>query len=248
MMKFIEKPNLPKGKVTTVICGTEDEKILSYFERNGISVIRNAPNGYIDPSVSTHADMAAIHIGGKQIIIDKNQFLLADKLRKLGATVIENEGDIEGEYPCDIGLNFTFIGKNVFGKFSHADRALLRETEGFEKLDVRQGYCKCSVLVVDEKALITDDEGIHRKALEKGIDSLLVSKGDVSLDGHPYGFIGGASGKITEDTVIFFGDVENHRDFEKIRAFLSSHGCFYECTDKEALRDIGGMIPLCEEM
>lgn len=248
MMKFIEKPNLPKGKVTTVICGTEDEKILSYFERNGISVIRNAPNGYIDPSVSIHADMAAIHLGADCIIVDKSQTALSAKLKSQGMSVFETKERISGDYPQDIALNFTLIGDKMFGKIPFADEVLMKEAEAFEKVSVNQGYCKCSVLVVDEKALITDDEGIRRKALEKGIDSILVSKGDVSLDGHPYGFIGGASGKITEDTVIFFGDVENHRDFEKIKAFLSSHGCFYECTDKEALRDIGGMIPLCEEM
>ena len=248
MMKLIEKPNLPKGKVTTVICGTEDEKILSYFERNGISVIRNAPNGYIDPSVSTHADMAAIHLGADRIIVDKSQTALSAKLKSHGMSVFETKERISGDYPQDITLNFTLIGDKMFGKIPSADEVLMKEAEAFEKVSVNQGYCKCSVLVVDEKALITDDEGIHRKALEKGIDSLLVSKGDVSLDGHPYGFIGGASGKITEDTVIFFGNIENHRDFEKIRAFLSSHGCFYECTDKEALRDIGGIIPITEEI
>lgn len=248
MMRFVEKPNLPKGKVTTVICGTEDEKILSYFERNGISVIRNAPNGYIDPSVSTHADMAAIHLGADRIIMDKSQTALSAKLKSQGMSVFKTKSFISGDYPQDIALNFTLIGDKMFGKIPLADEVLMKEAEAFEKVSVNQGYCKCSVLVVDEKSLITDDEGIHRKALEKGVDSLLVSKGDVSLNGHTYGFIGGASGKISKDRVVFFGNIENHRDFEKIRAFLLSHGCFYECTDEGQLRDIGGIIPITEEI
>ena len=247
MMKLIDKPNLPEGKVTALICGTEDEKILSYLERKGIAVIKNAPNLNIDAAVSTHADMAAVHLGGKDIIIGKNQTQLSDGLKKLGMNVLESENPIEGEYPEDIGLNFTLVGTYAFGNFTYADKTLLKATESLERFNVKQGYCKCSVLVVQENAIITDDEGIHRKASEKGLCSLLVSKGDISLDGHPYGFIGGASGKIAKDRVLFFGDIEKHCDFNKISSFLSGHGCTYECTDKGVLRDIGGIVSLCEE-
>jgi hypothetical protein len=116
-----------------------------------------------------------------------------------------------------------------------------------KKIEVKQGYCKCSVLIVDENSVITDDESIHRKMSENGIDSLFVSKGDISLPGHEYGFIGGSSGKISKETIIFFGDVRNHRDFKKISEFITNHGCKFICTDSGALRDIGGFISITEE-
>ena len=246
MMKLIDKPNLPVGKVTTLICGTDDEAILSFFAEKGITVIKNAPNLNIDTAVSTHADMAAVHLGGESILVCKSQSELSEKLKKIGLTVIESENEVAGAYPKDIGLNFAFIGSHIFGNFSYADKALLNATDKHERVDVKQGYCKCSVLVVNENALITDDEGIHRKVSEKGIDALLVSKGDIALDGHPYGFIGGASGKISNDRILFFGDVEKHRNFSEISSFLSKHGCSYECTDKGALRDIGGIVSVSE--
>lgn len=248
MMKFIDKANLPEGKVTAVICGTDDESILSYFNRKGISVIKNAPNRSIDSAVSSHADMAAIHLGGKNIIIDKNRAELELELTSIGMKVIKSEADVSGEYPCDIGLNFAVSSERIIGKFSCADKALLSETVCLERLDVRQGYCKCSTLVISENAIVTDDEGIYRVACEKGVESLLVSKGDITLEGHSYGFIGGASGKMSKNTVVFFGNIEKHRDSEKIKAFLSEHGCGYECTDAGELRDIGGIVPLTEEI
>lgn len=248
MIKFIEKPNLPEGKAATVICGTEDEKILSYFCRKGIKVIKNAANLSIDTAVSTHADMACVHLGGNRIITDKKQFSLACELSNIGMNVLHSKNSVSGGYPYDIGLNFAFVGNSVFGNFTYADNTLLDETENSERISVKQGYCKCSVLVVGDNAVITDDEGIHRKAAENGTESLLVTKGDISLDGHPYGFIGGASGKISRDTVLFFGNIEKHRDFNRIVEFLSEHGCKYECTDKDDLRDIGGFIPFQEEI
>ena len=246
MMKLIDKPNLPEDKVTTLICGTDDESILSYFAEKRMSVIKNTPNLNIDTAVSTHADMAAVHIGGADILVCKGQTKLSEKLKEIGFTVIESENEVEGAYPKDIGLNFAFVGSRVFGNFSYGDKALLKAVGSLERLDVKQGYCKCSVLVVNENAIITDDEGIYRKALEKGIEALLISKGDIALDGHPYGFIGGASGKISNDTVLFFGDIEKHRNFYEISSFLSKHGCTYECTDKGTLRDIGGIVPVSE--
>ncbi len=248
MMNFIEKPNLPEGKVKAIICGTDDKDILSFFKKEGIRVFFNSPNRDIDPSVSNHADMAAIHIGKDKIILSRNQINLKNSLEETGMNVYEAENEISGSYPDDIGLNFTFIGKYLVGKNGQADPKLTSLTDGCEKVNVNQGYSKCSTLVVNENAAITDDESIFKKLRENGIDCLLISKGDISLKGHNYGFIGGASGKISENTVVFFGDVKSHRDADKIIAFLNSKDCNFICTDSGKLRDIGGIIPIVEEV
>lgn len=247
MIKFVSIPNLPKGKVCKIICGTSDPFILDFFSHNGIEVLTNDVNPFIDKAVSNHADMAALHLGKNQIIVDKAQNTLKSRLVSCGFSVIESEKDIKGKYPGDIGLNFTFINKFAAGNFKYADNELLKRIDEKHRINVRQGYCKCSVLVVDENSIITDDESIHRAALNNNVNSLLISKGDVSLEGHEYGFIGGASGKIEKNKVVFFGNIYLHRNFSEIEAFLSACGCTYICTDNKNLRDIGGIIPLTEE-
>ena len=132
------------------------------------------------------------------------------------------------------------------GNFAFADDKLLTLTESLSKLDIKQGYCKCSCLVINENALITDDKSIYNIALKNGVDCLLVSKGDVTLPGHNYGFIGGASGKISKTEVLFFGDVTKHRDYKKIADFIEKHGCKIISLDFP-LTDFGGIIPITEE-
>lgn len=246
MSSFIKNPNLPEGKVSTVICGTDDKSILSFLKKQNISVLKNAKNPCIDPCVSTHADMAALYLGDGHILLDKKQIQLKSELSELGYRVSETAEEIKESYPGDIKLNFTLVADFIMGRISDADVKVVELTEPKKKINVRQGYCKCSTLVVGENSIITDDASIHRKVLENGFDSLLISKGDICLDGHGYGFIGGASGKIDKDTVVFFGDVTKHSDFQSIRAFLTKYGCSYVCTDDSQLRDIGGIVALKE--
>lgn len=246
MSRFIKKSNLPEGKVASLICGTEDKSILEFFKRNGIEVFKSEANPFIDSSVGAHCDMATIYLGDGKVLIDKNQNELKELLAKISCDIIETDTAVAGEYPDDIRLNFAIAGEHIIGNFPFADSKLLGLTADFNKIHVKQGYSKCSSLIVSDKALITDDSSIYHKASENGFDCLLVSKGDVYLCGHEYGFIGGASGKLSKDTVVFFGDIKKHRDFEKINSFLLKHNCTHICTDNLQLRDIGGIIPLKE--
>ena len=247
MKRFIEKPNLPKGRVCEVICGTDDKRILDFFKENNISVLKNIANTDTDPSVSAHADMAALHLGENRVLIDKAQNMLKIELEHNGFIVFEAAGKVKGEYPEDVKLNFTVTDNFIIGNFSHIDKTLLREA-GFKKaINVKQGYSKCSTLIIDEQSAVTDDVSIFKALQKNGFDVLLISKGDIYLQGHEYGFIGGSSGKISKNTVVFFGDITKHRDFEKIKAFLSEHGCDFVCSDCGELRDIGGIVALMEE-
>ena len=247
MSSFITNPNLPKTKVRKIICGTDDEKILSFFKREQIEVVTFNANPHIDSSIESHADISALHLGGNKIIIDKSQKMLFEKLSALGMDVYTTEKSIEGDYPCDIALNFAVFGEAAVGNFKYADKNLVEQLKNKKLIGVNQGYSKCSMLVINETAIITDDESIHKKMVSYGIESLLVSKGDIVLEGHTYGFIGGASFKISADTVVFFGDATAHRNYPDIKLFAEKYGCKVISTDDGCLRDIGGVVTLTEE-
>ncbi|MEE1010975.1 MAG: hypothetical protein U0L11_02950 [Acutalibacteraceae bacterium] len=248
MIEFLNNPNLPDNDVVSVICASEDEDVLKFFEESYIEVIPCEANLCVDPSIKNHTDIMALHIGENNIVIDKQQTKLNKKLTDIGMNTLFTKEPVAGEYPDDVKLNFTVIGKDVVGNFRYADDILSEVLKNFDKTSVKQGYCKCSVLVISEKAVITDDQSIYRNLAEKGFDCLLISKGDVFLDGHEYGFIGGASGKISKEKVVFFGDITKHRDFDKIRTFLYAHNCSFVCSDKNKLRDIGGFVPLMQNL
>ena len=110
----------------------------------------------------------------------------------------------------------------------------------------RQGYSRCSVCVVNDNAIITADEGICRSAKAHGIDVLKIRPGYIDLPGFDYGFIGGASFKLSDTKLAFTGGLDKHPDAERIIEFASLHNIdIVYITDKPAF-DIGGAIPITE--
>lgn len=247
MIRFIENPNLPQGKIKTVICGELCDKLNSYLDSIGVQRIIIEPNNLIDEAVKFHADMAAIHLGINKVLLDKNQVSLSEKLLNSNFDVYYSERSAKEEYPYDVGLNFALFGNNLMGNFRYADNKLLELTTEYNRIDVKQGYCKCSCLIVSDNAVITDDNSIYKALKAYGVYVLLVNKGDIRLDGHDYGFIGGASCKISKENILFFGDVTKHRDYKKIADFIKKHGCEIISLDFP-LTDFGGMITVCEEV
>ena len=107
MIKFIDKPNLPEGRVASVICGRIPCECELFFKENGIEILNFEPNNHIDIAVSTHADMCALHFGGNKVAVDKNQISLIHKLELRGFDVVKTIEPIAGEYPEDVKLNVT---------------------------------------------------------------------------------------------------------------------------------------------
>ena len=111
-------------------------------------------------------------------------------------------------------------------------------------INVKQGYCKCSICIVDDNSIITSDEGIYKEVIKYGIDCLLIQKGHIDLFELDYGFIGGCSGLISDKTLMFFGDIKKHPDYNKINTFVSSKNKTIISLSDENLLDLGSLIPL----
>ena len=116
--------------------------------------------------------------------------------------------------------------------------------EGLEFINVKQGYTKCSIAVIDHKAVITSDYPIYRKLITLGIDVLLIESGYIRLDGYPYGFIGGTCGNLSGETIAFSGKFLNHPDRLKISNFLEKYSKKVLWLTDEIVTDIGTIINL----
>ena len=242
MNNFVLSANLPKNRVKTVIIG-KDEKVIEKLKNLGINTVVLQDNPLVDNSIKNHSDISAFYFGNGKILLDKSQKKVKGTLEKMDFTVCETKEAIAGGYPFDIRINSASVGEYIICREKYTDEMILNC--GKKIIDVKQGYAKCSVCPVNDRAIITDDTGIYEKT-KNILDVLLIEKGDIYLKDKDYGFVGGACGKISKDTLVFFGDINTHRNCEEIKKFLFKHNVSYLCLFSGKLRDIGGFLPIEE--
>ena len=159
-----------------------------------------------------------------------------------GLSLCLTEDNVGATYPEDVALNFVFTGNILLGNTAFLSKKVKSYVEEarISLLSVKQGYAKCSSVVLDG-ALITADSGIASAARVAGLDTLLISAGGVTLPPYPYGFLGGASG-VCGKTAFFCGDLGSHSDGKAIEAFCRKHGYATASLSPEPLFDGGSIL------
>lgn len=246
-MKFINKPNLPQSRVTVAAISCTAGESIKKLNDLGIKTLQIPANARLPVPVNSHADLHLLHSGENNLFVQNEHLFLGELSPKFNLVKIREEAG--NKYPKDVRLNCAIIGRNLICNTKTIAREILEfaEHSGLNIINVNQGYTKCSICVLNENAIITDDESIYTAAGNFLNDALLVSKGSIGLNGYNYGFIGGCCGKIDKDKIAFNGRIESHRDCNQIIDLLNKHNI--ECIElnSERLTDIGGILPLCEE-
>ncbi len=250
MEKFIEIPNLPKSNVSlAVVDGRVDKEIEEFLYNREVNIIKTYKNDFVYDAISYHPDIIMCHVGDKQIVVAKNtsnKFVY--KLEEKGFEIIEGKNEVSEKYPLDVFYNVCIDKDCVICNEKYTDEILLEKLyeKGKSIINVKQGYTKCSTLIVDSGIFVTSDKGIHTILIREKKKSLLISPKHIELFNMNYGFIGGASGKIAEKEVAFYGNILLHKDGDIINRFLTENGFSSVSLSKNKLIDLGTLIPLKE--
>jgi hypothetical protein len=190
------------------------------------------------------------HLGDNYIVVyPKADNISCRQLRKLNFKTILCQSQLTPKYPNDIALNAARILNYCLCNEKFIDSAIIEylRIHKIQIVPIKQGYAKCSIAIVDEKSIITADEGITNAANKLGLDVLKIREGYINLHGYNFGFIGGCCGKLGKDTLAFCGKINKHPDFKEIRNFCDVRGIKIIELTSQPLTDIGGIIPLIEE-
>ncbi len=136
-------------------------------------------------------------------------------------SLILDDIPLGSEYPNDIAFDAIGMGDTLYCLEAHTSTEVKRL---FPKIvNVRQGYAACSTLILNESTAITADKSIASALINDGITVHMISPDGIALPGYGCGFIGGASAVI-KDTAIFFGNLKNHPDGERIAEICHAVG------------------------
>lgn len=213
-----------------------DERMRSFEKQTlrdlGYELIEIKKSDSIYPEISSHVDIFTCKIGNK-IVAEKNIYQnLKRTLKNTENDIVLGASFIKGDYPNDINYNVCIVGNKAIHNFKYTDSQILYELKknGFEMINVKQGYSNCSIAVIDENSVILSDRGLYNSLKISGLDILFLDYvPDIKLlnENREYskknGFIGGTIARVGEN-VIVFGDLGKIDYNGSIREFINNKG------------------------
>lgn len=249
MSRFLQRPNLPEGKVTLCVMSGKYPLFCRALEALGVEVLPAGPSPNLPEPVACHGDLQLCHLGGADLLVEPGAPGLGAALARRNFRFPGSCPPAGKEYPADVPLGLLLLAPFCFGNLQAAapDALEYLRRHGWEPVRVRQGYAKCSTVIAGKGIAITADKGLWEALSRRGIDCLKVEPGDILLDGYDTGFLGGCCGLIAPKALAFTGSLDRYREGEKVQRFLGAHGVRAAALSDGPMIDIGGILPLMEE-
>lgn len=220
-----------------------DTEILNKLEHRDFEIMKSCSSSEVLPGLRYHPDMQLAVIGKNAVCAPSVYEYYREFITLSGYLCIEGKTPLNSNYPRDIAYNISVVSDFLFHNLKYTDSEILRLCEGMELVNVAQGYTGCSTCKIGDSAVITADTTIYNAAKSNGLDALLISAGNIRLDGFDTGFIGGAS-FFCGGVLYLFGNLKAHPDGDKIRNFCLLHNTeICELSDSELI-DYGSVITL----
>lgn len=236
-------------KYTLAIVGCDAPiQITQSLKNLGYTVISLPPDARLQKPVRSHADMLLCVID--QTVFCSDQYFhsnqeIFDLIKSNGYKIVPCNVKISEQYPYDIAFNLLYVNNFILGNIDFIANEIKEHaaSRNIKLVPIKQGYAKCSTLLLDNVALISADNGILSNADKLNLSSLKItnSPDSVALEGYDYGFIGGASG-VLEKRVFFSGNIKYHPECHKISEFCERLNFQISCLYDNPLIDVGGII------
>lgn len=231
-------------KISRCLIGAKYTQEVNELNELGIDAVLLQGNPLLDEEIRYHADILAFSPSQGLLIADKHS---AGELSSILTDYeVKEAEDIKSPYPGDVKLNASILGNRIVCNKKYADKSIIEyaEKNNIEIISTKQGYAKCNMCILNDRAVITEDDGICTLLKNYQIDILKISKGFVHLSDKHYGFIGGASAVISDSEIYFSGDVSAHPDYDEILCFLNKYGFKAVFNQNRKLTDFGGIIQI----
>lgn len=202
-------------------------------------VVRTKTNARVLKGLDTHPDILVHPLPCGDLVVDRDNSeyyknIFPDK------KILPSHSILSKKYPKDVPLNaFTF--KNYFiHNLKHTDQVILDyyKRAGYDLVNIKQGYAKCSCLVTKD-FIITSDGGIY-ESLRDLIPIYKIDHGQIKLQNFNYGFIGGATGVLGKK-IFFTGDFSHHSSYEEILKIINKYNYEIEILSKDPIEDYGSI-------
>lgn len=236
-----------KSANLAIVDGRIDKEIENNLKKLDLEIIKTIKCKEVHESISYHPDIVIHPVNHNTLVIAPNVFgYYKDILKNRGLNIIKGEKILNCKYPNDIAYNVGRLSNVAIHNFQHTDKVLKHylKQENLEFVNIKQGYTKCSLCVVNNKVGITSDFPIYEKLTMLGYEILLIEPGNILLKSQNYGFFGGTNGNLSNKESIISGSLKEHPNKNEILNFFKKNNVKLKFLSDKKIMDIGTIITL----
>lgn len=223
-----------------IVSNCADEKFFELLEKENINYIKSLNNEKFNINYNDHVDLSVLKIDDDICIESSVYDYYSEHFSVFNLKKVDVSNFKNGEMVLNIAKNSKY--------FFHNEKFTTKEI--FEKLKsnrkyikINQGYANCSMICF-ENHIITSDEGVYKTLKAEAINVELVTTDGIILNGYKNGFIGGTCGFVTDNILLFYGDVTKYRDYDIIKRIADEENVKILYPKDEDFVDLGGIVSL----
>lgn len=219
------------------------EKLIGFGLSNSMKMefMELETQGIVHPTLSCHPDIffcntPSVLVVSPSVPDEYNDFLTAHKAPfKPGtrSTVMQHPGEVY--YSASVSEQF------LVHHLQYTDPVILENCHYLNKIDVRQGYTSCSLILLKKGHYLTSDKGIDMTLEQKGLKGLYIPSEEIFLPGFQNGQIGGTMG-LYKETLFIAGSLDHFGEGEVIRNFIQKLNYSVIELIEGPLTDYGGIL------
>lgn len=183
-----------------------------------LALIEN--KGITEEGISGHPDVFICDVAGKIIAAPNLPLEIKKLLSVKKINFIEGNLPVGLAYPDAAHYNAVVANNVLIHRSDITDVIIIEECRNHKRINVHQGFTRCSLLPLSDDYFITSDEGINKILTQKGFTVLYVSPKEIVLPGHPHGFFGGSCG-VLGNKFFILGSLNHYSEGEKVKHFAT---------------------------
>lgn len=234
----IEQPVSKPVIIASALMPDEAKHNLSDFGK----VLWLHPSNEVYPSISAHPDIYFFQFEENLLVFAPNtpQKLIAD-LHQSGVNLMRGKTALGMQHPETVAYNASGTKSLLVHNLKYTDERILKLYKNKPKIIVHQGYTRCNLIALTEKAFITSDEGISEILRKLNYEVLYINPKQIQLEGHPHGFFPGCCG-VCGKTLFVCGNTSSLIEKEELDAFLKQHNYTLHELYNGPLTDLGSIM------
>jgi hypothetical protein len=206
-------------------------------------VIDFETKGIVYESISCHPDIFFCQTPDTLIVSPECPEVYLKLLNDNDILYTIGEKRLSAAYPGTAYYNAVFTEKYFVHNLKHTDNKIIERVNsrvGVVKIDVKQAYTRCNLVVIKD-IFLTSDKGIFLRLKTAGEKIFYVDPGDIFLKCFRNGFFGGCCG-VFDDKLFVLGTLKHVKESKYLTDILSKNNIELVELHDGRLFDGGGVL------